>query len=90
MYQMEGNMKECNFTNKAQAGLGPQENMGYSLPGTADHVITQTINDESVWTMRKYVAFVNRNRELYNEVMEEEISPLDISVKKARWLHLSA
>jgi hypothetical protein len=32
--------------------------------------------------MRKYVAFVNRNRELYDKVMEKEISLLDISVKK--------
>jgi len=42
----------------------------------------QTVNDESVWTMRKYVAFVNRRRELYDEVIEEELDPLDISVKK--------
>ena len=32
--------------------------------------------------MRKYVTFVNRNRELYDEVMEEEINPFDISMKK--------
>ena len=61
--------------NKAEAGLEPQENIGHGLPGTADHDITQTINDDSVWTMKKYVAFVNRNRELYDEAMEEEINP---------------
>jgi hypothetical protein len=32
--------------------------------------------------MRKYVVFVNRNRELYDEMMEEEINTLDINVKK--------
>ena len=82
MYEMEGNKKECKFTNKTEAGLESQENIGHGLPGTADHDVTQTIHDESVWTMRKYVAFVNKNRELYDEVMEEDINPLDISVKK--------
>jgi hypothetical protein len=82
MYEIEGNMKECKFTNKVEAVLEPQQNIGHGLPGTADHDVMQTVNDESVWTMRKYVAFVNRRRELYNEVIEEEINPLDISVKK--------
>jgi len=41
----------------------------------------QTVNDESVWTMRKYVAFVNRRREIYDETIKE-INPLDISVNK--------
>jgi len=82
MYEIEGNMKECKFTNKAEAGLEPQENIGHGLPGTADHDVMQTMHDESVWTTRKYVAFVNRNLELYDEVMEEEIKPLGISVKK--------
>ena len=82
MYKIEGNTKECKFSNKAGARLETQENITHGLPGTANHDVTQTINDESVWTMRKYVAFVNRNRELYNEVMEEELNPLDISVKK--------
>jgi len=82
MYEMEGNMKEHTFTNKAEAGLEPQEKIGHGLPGTADHDVMQTINDDSDWNMRKYVAFVNRNRELLDEVMEEEINPLDISVKK--------
>jgi predicted Zn-ribbon and HTH transcriptional regulator len=82
MYEIEGNLKECKFTNKAEEGLEPQENIGQCLPGTADHDIMQTVNDESVWTMRKYVAFVNRRRELDDEVIEEEINPLDISLKK--------
>ena len=82
MYGIDGNMKECKFTNKVEAGLEPQENIGHGLTGTADHDVMQIINDESVWIMRKYVTFVNRNRELYNQVMEEEINPLDISVKK--------
>jgi hypothetical protein len=46
-------MKECKFTNKAEAGLEPQENVGHGLPGTAAHDVTQTINDESVWTHEK-------------------------------------
>ena len=82
MYGMEENLKECKFTNKVEAGREPQENIGHGLPGTADHDVTQTINNESVWTRRKYVAFINRNRELHDEVIEEEINPLDISVKK--------
>jgi len=82
VYEMEGNMKERRFTNKAAAWLEPQENMGHGLPGTADHDVTQTINDESVWTTRKYVAFANKIRELYDEMMEEEINPSDISVKR--------
>jgi len=82
MHETEGNLKKCKFTNKAEAELEPQESIGHGLPGTADHNVTQTINDESVWTMRKYVAFVNRNRELYDEVMKEKINPLDINVKK--------
>jgi len=53
MYEIEGNMKECKFTNKAEAGLEPQENVGHGLPGTADHDVMQTINDESVWTHEK-------------------------------------
>jgi hypothetical protein len=82
MYEMERNMKECKFTNKTEAGLEPQANIGHGLPGTADNDVTQTVNDESVWTMRKYVAFLHKNRELHAEVMEKEINPLDISVKK--------
>jgi hypothetical protein len=81
MYEMEGNMKECKFTNTAAAGLEPQQNIGHGLPGTADRDVTRTVNDESVWTVRKYVAFVNRNREFNDEVMEEEISPLDMCEK---------
>jgi hypothetical protein len=77
MYEIEVNINECKFTKKVGTELEPQENIGHSLPGTADHDITQTTHDESVWTMRKYVTFVNQNRELY-----DEISPLDISMKK--------
>ena len=62
MYETEGNMKECMFTNKSEVGLEPKENIGHGLPGTADRDVTQTIGD-SVWSVRKYVAFVNRNRE---------------------------
>ena len=75
-------MKECKFTNQVEAELGPPESTGDGLPETADHNVTQAINDESVWTSREFVAFVNWNRELYDEMMEEEINPLDISVKK--------
>ena len=58
--EMEGNMKECKLTNKAEAGLEPQDNIGHGLPSTANHDVTQTINYESVWTMRKYVAYMMR------------------------------
>jgi hypothetical protein len=71
MYETEGNMKKCKFTNKAEAGLEPQGYTGHGLPGTAHHDVMQTTHDESVWTTSKYVAFVNRNWEVYDEVMEE-------------------
>ena len=73
--------EECKFTNKIEAGLEPQANIG-RLQGTADHDVTKIIHDESVWTMRKNVAFVNRNRELHSEVMEEEINSLDNKCEK--------
>ena len=76
-------MKECKFTNKSEAGLEPQENIGHGLQGKADRDVTQTTGD-SVWSVRKYVAFVNRNRELHDEVMEEEINPLDILKRMGR------
>jgi hypothetical protein len=82
MYEIEGNMKEHKFTYKVEAELESQESIGHGLPETVDHNVTQAINDESSWTVRKYVAFVNRNRELYVDMMQEEINPLDISVKK--------
>ena len=78
MYETEGNTKECKFTNKVEAELEPHDSIGHGLPETADHDVMQTINDESVWAIEKYVAFVNGNWELYDEVMEEEINPLDI------------
>jgi len=59
IYEIERNLKEYKFTNKVEAGMEPQENIGHGLPGTADHDVMQTVNDESVWTMRKYVAFIN-------------------------------
>jgi hypothetical protein len=80
-YEMEGNMKECKFTDKAEAGLEPQDTIGHGLQGTVAHDVMQTMHDESVWTVRKYVTFINRNRELHDEVMEEEISPLDMCEK---------
>ena len=45
MYEVEGNMKECKFTNKSEAELEPQENIGHGLPGTANRDVTQTIGD---------------------------------------------
>jgi len=54
MYETEGNMKQCKFTNKAEAQLLPQDSTGHGLTETAVHDVTQTINGESVWTMRKY------------------------------------
>jgi len=82
MYEMEGNMKECQFTNQVEAELEPTESTGHGFPETADHNVTQAVNDESDGTMRKFVAFVNWIQELYAEMMEEEINSLDISVKK--------
>ena len=82
MYEIERNLKECKFTSKVEARMEPQENIGHGLPGTADHDVMQTVNDESVWTIRKYVAFVNRRRELYDEVIEEEIDPLGYKCEK--------
>jgi hypothetical protein len=37
MCEVEGNMKECQFTKKVEAELEPQENMCHGLPETADH-----------------------------------------------------
>jgi hypothetical protein len=82
MYEMEGNMKECKFTDTAETGLEQRDNIGHGLQGTVDHDVMHTMHGESVRTVRKYVTFINRNRELHDEVMEEEISPLDISAKK--------
>jgi len=33
----------------------------------------QTLKEETVWNIGKYIRYVNRNRELYNEIMKEEI-----------------
>jgi hypothetical protein len=77
MYEIEGNMKECKCTNKLEVHLKPQESISHGFPETVVHNVTQTINDESVWTMKKYVTFVNRNQELYDEMMEEEIITLE-------------
>jgi hypothetical protein len=74
MYEMEGNMKECTCTNMVEAELEPPESIGHGFPEAADHNVTQTINVESVWTVRTFVAFVNRNRELQDEMTEEEIN----------------
>jgi hypothetical protein len=32
--------------------------------------------------MRKYIWYVNENWKLHDEIMEEEINPLDVHVKK--------
>jgi hypothetical protein len=68
-------MKECKFTNKVEAALEPQNGLRHSFPERPHHDVTQTINDLSVWTTRKYVAFVNRNRKLYDEMMERRNKP---------------
>jgi hypothetical protein len=82
MYEIEGNMKECKFPNKVEAESEPHEKRGNGFRETADRNFTQTINEEPVCTMREYVEFVIRNRELYDSMMEKEINHLDISVKK--------
>jgi hypothetical protein len=79
MCEIEGNVKQCKFTNKVEAQLEPQDSTGHGLTETADHDVTQTINGESVWTVGEYVAFVSGNCELYCEVMEGVINRLDIS-----------
>ena len=61
----------------------PQENIVHGLPGTTGHDVMQTMHDESVWNMRKYVAFVKRNLELYDEVMEEETKTLGYKCEKS-------
>jgi len=81
MYEI-GHMTDCKFTNKVETELEPPESIGHGFQEKAGHDVTQTINDESVWIMRKYVAFVNRNWEFCVEMMEEEINSLDISVEK--------
>jgi hypothetical protein len=82
MYEIEGNMKQCKFTNKIEAEMESPESLGHGFQETADHNVTQTINGESVWTMRKYVECVNGNRELYDEMIEEEINSLDMCGKE--------
>jgi hypothetical protein len=42
MYEIEGKLKECTFTNKVEAGMGPQANIGHGHPGSADHDVMQT------------------------------------------------
>jgi len=79
MYEIEGNVKECKFTNKVEAQLEPQDSTGHGLTERADHDVTQTINGDSVWTVGECVAFVSRNWGLYCEVMEGEINRWDIS-----------
>ena len=79
MYEIEGNVKQCKFTNTVEAQLEPQDSTGHVFPETADHDVTYSISYESVWIMGEYVAFVCRNWELYCEVMEGEINRLDIS-----------
>jgi hypothetical protein len=82
MYEIELNLKQCKFTNKVEAELQSPENIGHGFQETTDHKFTQTINGELVWTMSKNVECVNRNRELYDEMIEEEMNCLDISVEK--------
>jgi len=55
MCEIEGNMRECKFTYRVEAKLQPEESTGHGFPETADNNVTQTINEESVWTMRHYV-----------------------------------
>jgi len=62
VYEIEGNMEQCKVTNKVEAELESPESIGHGFQETADHNVTQSINDESVWTKRKYVEFVNTLR----------------------------
>jgi hypothetical protein len=79
MYEIEGNVKECKFTNKVEAQLEPKDSTEHGLRETADHDVTQYINYESVLIMGEYVAFGSGNWELYCEVVAGEINRLDIS-----------
>ena len=81
-YEIEGNVKECKVTNKVEAELEPQDSLCHGLPERAEYDVTQTINFESVWTVRKYVAFVSRNRELCGDMMGGEINFFYINVKE--------
>jgi hypothetical protein len=82
MHQTEGNMKECQFTNKVEEWLEPQDSAGHGSTETFFHDITQIINDETVWTVGNYVAFVNRNRERCNDVTEGGKNPLRYTCEK--------
>jgi hypothetical protein len=63
MYETEGNMKDCQFSNKLEEWLEPQDSASHGLTERVDHDVTQTINYKTVWTVEKYVAFVNMKRE---------------------------
>ena len=63
MYKIEGNMKDCKFKNNVQAQLEPQESISHGFPEKADCDITQTLNEEPVWTTGKYIRYDNRNQE---------------------------
>ena len=63
MYGTEGNVKECKFKNNVQAQLEPQESIGHGLSETADCDVMQTLNEETVWTIGKYIRYDNRNQE---------------------------
>jgi hypothetical protein len=41
MYEIEGNMKECKFTNKVEAELEPPESIRHGFQETTDHNVTQ-------------------------------------------------
>jgi hypothetical protein len=53
IYEIEGNMKECKFTNTAEKKLEPRKSRSHGLPETAEDDVTQTLNEEPVWNMSK-------------------------------------
>jgi predicted aspartyl protease len=81
MYEIEGNIKECRFTSNTETELEPQKSIGHGPRETADDDVTQKPKEEQFWSVRKYVRFTERNRELYDEVLEREVNCVDIHVK---------
>jgi hypothetical protein len=48
MYETEENMTECKFTSKVQVQPEQQASTVHSFPETADHNITQSLNERLV------------------------------------------
>jgi hypothetical protein len=83
-YEMEGYTKECKFTNNVEAELKPLEYLCHGLLEKGDDDVMQTAGQEPVSTVRRYMRVVDRNRELYDEMVERETKSLDTDKKSYR------